>query len=372
MPGQGACFRCGSVLEAQAGAVEVHPPRAAAWKKPFRRIARGMRRYGSARKAERLAHRAVERTTAAAFKVTGLPGLAGSGGALRWGELRAALRDAAIALGLSIVPGLAHALRHQFGAIHLYVISWFVSLLMGLLFFGRSLGSASMACAFVLHAWIAMDAVVGTKRFKEKMTALARTGWRLAGIAALVVLLYTAYGQVQRWVGLTVGISDIAVPAQEVALRDAILCRLLPQRADPPPLKRGDLVLCRVRESGANFDLGPGIFHEVVPEVVGQLIATPGEVVSWSAEGFAINGRALDPWKFPVPNWLRGDSGARGLGKNEYFVTMEWHMEGEGYGYGGHADVISLTCLYGRHDLLARGVMRWLPLRKRGFLKELE
>jgi hypothetical protein len=372
MPGQAACARCGSLLEAKAGAIGVHPPRAPAWKKPFRWVARRARRFGAARRAQRFARRSAERTAAASFGVDGLPELPRSGGALQLAELRAALRAAAGALALSILPGLAHAVRRQFGAIYLYVLSWFLSLAVGILFFGGSLGSASMACAFVLHAWIAMDAVVGARRFKEKMTALSRAGLRLAGFVALVVLLYTTYGQIQRVIGFTVGIADVAVPANQVALRDAILCRLLSARAEPPPVKRGDLVLVRARASGANFDLGPGIWHEAVPEVVGQLVGLPGDQVSWAPTGFIVNGRQLDPGKFPLPDWLRGDSGSQRLGKNGYFVTMEWRIEGGTHGYGGHADVISLTCVYGRQDLLARGVMRWLPLRKRGFLKELE
>jgi type IV secretory pathway protease TraF len=301
-----------------------------------------------------------------------LPGAAHSARASAWVEVRHALREAAVALLLSIVPGLAHAARHQFGAIWPYVISWFVSLAVGILWFGQSLGSASMASAFVLHAWIAMDAVLITKQFKEKMTALARVGWRLCGIVVLVILLYAAYVRVQHVVGFTVGIADVEVPAHQVQLGDSILCRFLRSRPEPPPLKRGDLVLVGVHVSGANFDIGPGIYHERENDLVGQLIALPGEQVTWTPGGFVVNGRALDPLKFPVPAWLRGRSGSVALGKNQYFVTMEWQMQGEGHGYGGAADVIALTSIYQRPDLRARGVMRWLPIRKRGFLKELE
>jgi type IV secretory pathway protease TraF len=371
MPGQAACFRCGSLLAAKAGAVEVHPPRAPGWRKPFRRIARWMRHVSAARSAEGFAKRAAHRT-ALTFGRTDSPGLSRSERVSHWADLRSALHEAAVALLLSIVPGLAHALRHQFGTIYLYVISWFVSLVMGVLFYGESLGAASMASAFVLHAWIAMDAVVATKRFKDKMTASAKVGWRLAGIVVLVILLYGTYKEMEHVVGFTVAVADVAVPADQVEPGDSILCRFLPTRAEPPLLKRGDLVLVGVNESGANFDIGPGVYHEYLNDLVGQLIALPGEQVAWTQNGFVVNGRALDPLKFPVPAWLRRQSDSRALGKNQYFVTMEWRMQGEGHGYGGVADVIALTCVYGRRDLLARGVMRWLPMRKRGFLEELE
>ena len=371
MPGHAACFRCGSLLEAKAGAIEVHPPRAPAWKKPFRRIARRMRHFGAARKAEGFAHRAAQRSATAAYGVTRLPGLPHSGSAPQWGELRLALRDAAIALALSIVPGLYHAVRHQFGAIRLYVISWFVSLVMGVFFFGQGLGSASMASAFVLHAWIAMDAVLITKRFKEKMTAPARMGWRLVGIAFGVLLLYGAYLQIQRAVGLTIGLAGIEVPAQRVELGDSILCRFLAASLKPPPLKRGDMVLVTARELvyGDGRSGAPG---ESVGETVGELVALPGDHVALSRDGFAVNGRVLDINEFSVPRSLHGESAALTLGKDEYFVTMEWRMRGHGVAVAADLPVAMRACVCRRPDVLARGVMRWFPFRKRGFLKELE
>ena len=40
MPGQSKCFQCGSVLDGTATVVDVHPPRMAPWKKPFRGMVR--------------------------------------------------------------------------------------------------------------------------------------------------------------------------------------------------------------------------------------------------------------------------------------------------------------------------------------------
>jgi len=369
MPGQAACFRCGSLLEAKAGAVEVHPPRAPAWKKPFRRAARWMRQFGAARSAEKFAHRAADRTAAAAFGRTGLPGVLHSAGVPGRRELWRALRDAVIALALSIVPGLAHALRHQFRTICLYVISWFVSLVAGILFFGQTLGAVSIASAFVLHAWIAMDAVLNTKQFKEEMTAIARIGWRLCGIAAFVFLLYVAYLQVQHVVGFTVGLADIAVPAHQVKLGDSILCRYLAADLEPPPLKRGDLVLVPGREL-VYGDGARGTPRAYVGEIVTQLLALPGDVLRLGPDGFAVNGRQLDPLKFPIPASLHGQIAALALGKDEYFVTMEMRMTGDGVARA--AEVNLSACVYHRPEMLARGVMRWYPFWNRGFLEELE
>jgi len=277
---------------------------------------------------------------------------------------------AAAALALSVVPGLAHALRHEFRAIRLYVLSWFGSLALGVIYFGRGFGSASMAAAFVLHAWIAMDAVVGSKPFKERMSALRRLYWRLAGLALGVLLLYAAYVEVRRAVGFTIGLADIAVPADRVELGDVILCRYLGANPEPA-LRRGDLVLVRASQL-VYGDGAHGAHSGYLGETVGQLIALPGDQLRLTREGFVVNGRALDPLEFPVPESLRGDSGPMALGKDEYFVTMEWRVESREVGLAARVAVALRGCVYHRPELLARGVMRWFPLRRRGFLKELE
>jgi hypothetical protein len=368
LPGQDACFRCGSLLTAKAGTVEVHPPRAPAWKKPFRRVARWMRHRGAVRSAEGLAQRAAQRTAGIGRGITDSLGLPRSAHVSPWVELRSTLSEAALSLALSIVPGLAHLVRGQFGTIYLYVISWFVSLVVGILYFGQSLGAISMTSAFVLHAWIAMDAVLITKRFQEAMTALARIGWRLCGLAVLALLLYGVYTVFERTVGYTVGVAGIAVPAHQVELRDSILCRFLEARLESPALKRGDLVLVRVRQSLAGDGRsGHGAY---LGETVGQLIALPGDELALAAQGFTVNGRVLDLRKFPIPVSLNGQSGSVTLGKDEYFVTMEWRAQG--HGVANSARVALRACVYGREDVLARGVMRWFPMRKRGLLEELE
>jgi hypothetical protein len=360
MPGQAACFRCGSLLEAKAGAVEVHPPRAPAWKKPFRRVARWTRRLGAARSIENLAARAAGRTAAfvhgrAETLTPQLPARWPS-----WGDLC----DAAIVLALSIVPGLAHLVRGRFGGIWLYVVSWFISLAMGIYYLGSGLGSASIASAFVLHGWIAMDAVFITNPFRDELTAREKMGCRFCGVGVLVILLYAASGTIERVAGFTVGGASVTVPAHQVEWGDNILCRYLRVHPGPPPLHLGDLVLVHAH------DARPGYSGHYLGDMVGQLIALPGDEVALTEAGFTVNGRALLTEKFPIPASLHGQSGPMTLGKDEYFVTMEWRGQVHGGVVGINAKFSD--CVYDRRDVLARGVMRWLPMRKRGFLEALE
>jgi len=251
-----------------------------------------------------------------------------------------------------------------------------------------------MACVYVLHAWIATDAVIATKRFKQKMTAFESISLRLGGIALLVLLLYAAYGQVQRAMGFTAGLAGVTVPVDRVAMGDVILCRFLTAGQEPLPIKRGDLALVRVPNvlygygenglhgHGENALYGHGERRAgggYLGETVGQLIALPGDQLVVTPKGFVLNGRALDVVKFPVPASLNWESATLTLGKDEYFVTMEWRaLEEEahgGLGAGGRVvtvRVAALDCVYPGQDVLARGVMRWSPIWRRGFLKELE
>jgi type IV secretory pathway protease TraF len=223
-----------------------------------------------------------------------------------------------------------------------------------------------------------MDAVVATKEFKEEMTASARTGWRLCGIGLLVILLYATYGRAERVAGLTFGLAGVAEPDQHVEKGDAVLCHFLRARPEPPPLKQGDLVLIRVpgliavhaMHGGGEGGEGTRMSGTYVGDRLGQLIALPGDELALTAEGFTVNGRALDARKFPVSKSLRAAFGPIRLGKDKYFVTMEWQTEGALA--GTVAAVPYEACICSRQDVLARGVMRWFPFRKWGYLEELE
>jgi len=365
MPGHTACFRCGSVLDGKAVAVDVHPPRAPGWKKPLRQAARWMRHRRAARQVEHLAMRASARAASLAGDAVENLGFRRPGPLPPWPEMRQAMGQALVALALSIVPGGAQLAQHRFPAVRLYVLSWFASLAIGIFFFGSSFGIAAISSAIVVHAWIAMDAVPLFERKKERMTLQAIFFWRLAGVAVLAVLVYGMYRQVRNVVasGVVVGQSGIAVKAYDVELRDSILCRRLHEQ--PPPLKRGDLVLVRVRQL-ATGDFGD-FFSARSGETVGQLIGLPGDVVELTRAGFIVNGQALDPEKFPAPAWLRNRQLATTLGKMEYFVTMEYRVQGE-----IPSRLLRQACVYASGDVEARGFMLWFPLLKRGFLKELE
>jgi len=100
----------------------------------------------------------------------------------------------------------------------------------------------------------------------------------------------------------------VTVAAQRVELGDSLLCRKFGAKREPPPVKRGDMVLVRVQQTrvGDGYGVGRGGSGAYVGETVGQLIALPGDELELTERGFAVNGRALDPEKFPVPKSLQG------------------------------------------------------------------
>ena len=109
-----------------------------------------------------------------------------------------------------------------------------------------------------------------------------------------------------------------------------------------------------------------------VGETVGQLIALPGEHMALTPAGFTVNGRALDPENFPVPASLRGQT-ARAEHLEKMNILLLWSGARRPRGAKSPPEVaIARLRLRAARDVLARGVMRWFPMRKRGFLKELE
>jgi len=349
MPGLTVCFRCGSLLENADVAVEVHPPRAAKWKKPFRRIHRWLRRRTALSTIEIAAERAVSRANMVADDGLRLFGIARRDRRLSpWPDVRILLTETFGGLLLSVLPGLVQLIQQRFKSVRILWLSWFSSLAMGLFFVGRgSLGAISLGMALVLHAWIAADAALLLERLKGMVL-------RLAAVGVAAVWVFVVYWGVRVTVlgGIIGGEALVDVPHYRVTTNDYLLCRRLKEGA--PSLRRGDLVALSVPS-------GTG---------VGQVVALPGEIVKVEKDRFTVNRRELDPAEFKVPRWLRKQKVSLPLGREEYFVRMGYNVELRGrYQL---EELVRRTLVVKRSAIRGRAFMRWMPVRRRGFLKENE
>lgn len=158
----------------------------------------------------------------------------------------------------------------------------------------------------------------------------------------------------------------MAVPYHRVEPGDYLLARR--GRFSPKSLSRGSLVVIRVRTLGGGrtqpWNLGR------TQETVGQVVALPGEHLVIADGAFFIENQPLDPNKYPVPRWLQGGPFAVTIDANSYFVSSEYSLRARGRGLD--SSLVAEACLFAAEQIEARVFMRWLPLRRRGFIREIQ
>jgi len=332
IPGQARCIRCGSVLEAAAVAVEVHPPRMPAWHRPWRGVTRWLR-----------GHRV-------SISVP-LPGTV---------RRRAAIAsDSVLGLLLNVVPGLAHLVTGRFRQVRLYVALWLVVLALGVLSYGSTLGSVLIGLAIGIHAWIALH----DEAFR-KITDLAE---RIGAVLIVVVLLTILYWATPRVVfpGFAGGHTTFAIPAMNVHRGDYLLVRRLEQ-ADTP-LTRGTLVLIR---PDTFRDTRRVVVRDQRSFVIGQIVGLPGETVRIANRRYVVAEQPLDPGQFPVPQWLQDYPLTQGgpVPADSYFISTEYTVSVHGRAMMNDA-AIREACTIRASDIRGRAFLRWWPWERRGFIE---
>lgn len=328
MPGAATCFRCGAVLDSGQIVVDIRPPRAPAWKAPFRAL---RRRAAGARLCRAAAERVDPRVTRTGF--------------------------AGVVLVLSVLPGLAHLYQKRFGDVWWQCFAWLFLLLTGLFFYGASGGIFLIGLAGGLHAWIILNAMTSEaapKPFRQTMVMLL----------SISIIVLSFYHVVGRTAGRDIagGYATQAVPCEHVYPGDYLLGRRSAVRDGDLP--RGCMVLVDTTDvtyiDGGYRSAGKG------PRVVAQLIGRPGEYVQMRDGVFAVNGSTYHPTVFPVPLWLAGKAINVRLGKGQYFLAIAYRVR-------GRADRLSTQAILGicvrpLESIEARMFVRWLPVRRRGFL----
>ena len=92
----------------------------------------------------------------------------------------------------------------------------------------------------------------------------------------------------------------------------------------------------------------------------------PGEEVEIKEQCFYIDGKPLDTEKYPVPRWIGNRELKTTVPDSCYFMISEYN----GTNYGAN-QVISV-CTIASGQIEAKVFMRWLPLSRRGFIRESE
>jgi len=334
MPGQSKCLKCGSTLVQRADSVEVNPPRMARWKKPLRCTFRWFR----------------------AFHV--IPSYSVNISIPPW--LSQFSREALFGILLSIIPGLAHLLQGRFREIRWYVLGWLVSLVLALFLYGGFWGLCFFGFAIGLHAWIAIHSAL-----IKQVTGFGHRAFAFVLVSLGLLVVYRNLGGL-IFRNLAGGYSNITVPYYRIETGDYLLASR--SRLRNKPLTRGVLVLASLEGTGhggfwpwsqRRRDIG-----------IAQVVGLPGEKLETKGGAFWINNEQLDAEKYPLPGWLRRIKMSVTIPKSSYFISADYNVAVHGRALN-ELDVTNV-CLAGTDSFEAKAFMRWMPLMRRGFIRDME
>ncbi len=338
MPGQQRCFKCGSILEGEITILDVHPPRMAGWKRPWRQLARHLH------------------TTYKAEEEHKTPG--------RYEPDYANLK-AIKGFVLSIIPGLGHVVMGEGLRISLVVLAWIIALALAFWLIPSQWGWLSLGIGAGLHAWLALDA--GLLRLLDKLTEkLAAVG---AGFVIFVIVYLGASLIVQpihprngRAPSLGLGRSffekaNLDIPGERIVIGDIL--RLSPW--DPnAPINRGTLIRHNAQVF-AFYRYHTARLRQRDDRAMGQIIGLPQEWIAVDANQYLVNNRRLDPNQYPVPLWLRGKTlKPIQIPPEKLFVSTPYNT-----GQPINSKLAHQACLVDPNDIDGKATMLWLPARRR-------
>ena len=268
MPGQDRCLRCGSVLEAGEAFVDVHPPRMAGWKRPFRSAVRRLRLLGI------------------------IPDITGR----VCDETAVKSRELMIGLGLSVIPGLAQIVAVRFREIRWYLPGWLVAFTVGIFLYGSGMGLVLLGLAAGLHAWMA---------FAHTLHKLLDEIYeKLMGMALLIVAAAVLYWGIRTSVfaDFVWGYTSLTIPRYNIETGDCLLARR--SLSNNKTLPRGHLAMTRLQETGRER-------WEIMSNcMMTEIVGLPGERIQLADDIFSINGGS-DCWRRV---WQAGGVGLTGWG----------------------------------------------------------
>jgi hypothetical protein len=258
MPGAAVCGRCGSTLRANALAIDVHPPRASASAKRFRRWLPGPLAYrlrDEVREAGRQSRRAVTDWGFSAPPSGTVPRM--------------------------IVPGwpLMFVGARERG--RLLLGAYLVLLALALAFYGTVFGSVCLGLAFGAH----VSSCLSVMRLSWTARGAVAVSAIVCGLLLFALVYLPAGWVVSRW-ATPLTLDYAAAP---FAPGDVLL--LNPRAYVSSPPQPGDVVMYRqaFRQGRAPAN-GPAY---VIAEgsVIDRVLAGPGDTVRWEKGGVWINGQ---------------------------------------------------------------------------------
>ncbi len=265
---------------------------------------------------------------------------------------------------LGLVPGLLYLMRRRYQALLIGGGLFLLLLLSTIFFYGSWLGNLCAGLAVAAHVIMFLHST--------GLTRSMRFGPRVV-ISLLVVVL--AVSTLDRRVARIMSqdfvgaYTTMPIPAHNIQNGDFLLARRS-LRDRPNPLPRGAVVLARLPTLIGAENGGTQLGAFTVP-AFGQVVGRPGETVSIEGEQFRVGDQLLDTVAYPLTDWLASQEMSITVPDDTYYVNTRYQYNRYWRERTIDDDVLLRMVLVPSHALEARAIMRWQPLRRRGFLRTL-
>ena len=252
----------------------------------------------------------------------------------------------------SFIPGLAHLIQKRFHTIRWWVLSWAILLPMSLFMFGSSVGMFLLGLAIGVHVWIAVHSAL-LREHNE-------LHHRVIGYLIILGFYFFAYHGLGSLIFYNIpgGYSVVDSPASKIHHGDFMLGRR--SQIQEEYLTRGSFVLAHLSNVGGN------LFRQSDDLAYVQIVGLPGDIVAIENGSYLINGEIVDGEQFPVPNWIKRYVFSKSVPNSSYFISANY--QGAGYDQTMAVNV----CIIPQNQIEAKAFMRWIPLSRRGFIRESE
>jgi len=238
--------------------------------------------------------------------------------------------------------------QRRFYTIRWWVVAWIVLLFVSLFLFGSDLGMILMGLTLGVHVWIAVHSAL--------LAEYHEFNYRIVGyliILAFYFILYQTLGRVVFF-NLRGGYSVVDVDYAHVQHGDFLLGRV--SRTNSEDITRGSFVLVQLENVGNHG------FGGRTNAAYAQVVALGGDTVAIENDLFVVNNQLLDAEHYPLPAWLKRHKFSTVVPQDSYFISAQYR--GTGY---NESQAISV-CVVSHEQIVAKAFLRWMPLRRRGFI----
>ncbi len=275
MPSTPSCVRCGASLSLATTAISVIPPRASDWRKAFRRWLPLRPTYYPIRDAVVAIAQSMGISISRRLEIQFPPPLV---------------------MARMILPGWANAYLGHTERGRVYLCAWLLSLLVGIVAFGSTIGAIALGLTFAVHIASILDLLLqGNQAGARSLTILTVLA------AAILLAIYLPVGRVaSRFVSSR----QLIQTTEPFTSGDVVLFR--PRAYTTTLPQPGDVVLYRNTPFNAAAPRRSyrRAYNRIEGEWVDRVVAGPGSTVRWQDGTLLVNGEPspflpLNPQNLP-------------------------------------------------------------------------